>query len=609
MLKIMLSLALILVLLSSSIMTSKVSGTSDISTSSDISVNLAAAPITLNLTTAPTAPITIDSTRHYFSYGGQTVALIGISGEYLPHIEQPHAHRYDQYCTYKAPSTTYANTYIKCLDFLKARGLNKIQMWLSLNQSPKLEDPLLQNEADPFPHEQPFDYAGNRKWKIGADTDASKWDEEFFNRVQTVVQQAQNRGIIVEVVLFDPWTGRGWGNPANIRSPWYRGNNVENIGFTDEKYFVSFEGGTKAAEDAANTQNARMRRIQVSFMKKVADKLNIANLHNFYWQLANEPDVEGVASESAIFNWHNYMAQELRTHEDNNYGRHHLISVNYSKRNPLSNLPPEAELVNGHYVQIQTNGQPDIAKFGAIKLVRSPLGTSLNRIIGFNETKITGIGGPASGTAASTRAEAWEFMLNSGGVYDHLSYNWFSNNESKDIRRQLGLLSQLFDKFPIANMTRMASNTSGWVQGLPPWSNPTTTAGVTSNYYWAAMSRPDFYYVLHIHHSVLSPEPQFTRYEPKPTNNAYNDSNLRVNLGNTSGCFEVTWHDPSAPLPPGVTNRDTLPTVNPISNGTTNVFFINWTASSTNYVALPFYPNYSYDIFLRVRRISTTPCS
>ena len=61
---------------------------------------------------------------------------------------------------------------------------------------------------------------------------------------------------------------------------------------------------------------------------------------------------------------------------------------------------------------------------------------------------------------------------------------------------------------------------------------------------------------------------------------------------------------------PGVTNRDYIPNVDPIPNASgTKYFFVNWTASSTNYITLPFYPNYSYDVFLRIRRISTTPCT
>ena len=91
------------------------------------------------------APLTLDTNPQYFNYNGQTIALVGYSGEYLPHVRQPLQN--DNYCTY--------DSYQACIDDLTSRGINKIRMWLGVNHSPGIALDALSVSPAPICKAQP----------------------------------------------------------------------------------------------------------------------------------------------------------------------------------------------------------------------------------------------------------------------------------------------------------------------------------------------------------------------------------------------------------------------------------------------------------------------
>src|SRR5258706_5310561 len=143
------------------------------------------------------AQVTTDSNPHYLDYNGPTIVLIGMSSEYLPHVTRPG--QQGSLCTWES--------YLTCLNDLQAKGLNKMQLWVSLNSSIGLQDCNTTNTlnpnstvAVPYNYEQPFFWNG-AKWRL------DRYEPNFWSRLNQVITDAGTRGIVVEVTLFDPWDG------------------------------------------------------------------------------------------------------------------------------------------------------------------------------------------------------------------------------------------------------------------------------------------------------------------------------------------------------------------------------------------------------------------
>ncbi len=392
--------------------------------------------------------------------------------------------------------------------------------------------------------------------------------------------------MIVEIVFFDPWSG-DW----NL-GPWKSTQNVNTIGFSLRKFFVSFDNGSG---DLAGGVNQTARIEQVEMMKKVVARLN--GYKNVYWQIANEPEINsanGVTGAQAI-TWHRSMIQQLYCYEDTLPGGHHLIGVNYHTGTALASVPnafspcatgpvPRIDIVNGHYVELN-----DTSRHAAIRMIRNyhlgPLG-SLNRIFGFNEGRWSGQAGIGGITGEAARAEAWEFMLNEGGVYDRYDLNKGSAR-SLDARRYLQYLADFLKGFDLRFMTRANTSPPPWAQGVaayPP--DPLGTACRTSACtFSAAMHWTRNQYALYIHHSKIlngAGDPNFRAYEPvfDTTPPTYQE-NLQLALGNQVATFVAEWVDPATGGTIGA----------PVT--------INWPGSGTFPLTSP---QYSFDIALRIKR-------
>ncbi len=584
----------------------------------------------------------------YFDYENKTVALVGMSGSYLPHVARKRLNSwgplgngkngyYDpvfENCTYdtiggNVPGYTPALAKRKfhvCIDQLRDAGMNHTQIWVALNHSVGR----LRNEgtnprtnpvstAAPYDNEQPFKLT-NGKW------DLNTFDDQFFTNLKAVVKYAQDQGILVGVVLFDPWSGLTNGQPTI--SPWYPANNSNvntagavGLGFTNPKYFArsditNFTSTTNTAGDPNKAidslgDNVKLRTIQVNLMKRTA--LELKDLKNFYWVLANEPDFRGEdnAIGQPLVTWLRFMARSLWNYEEGLAGKpHHLIAVNamtnpvnitgYPATNPLPapgtfNQVIEAmardlkiDIITSHYVSL-TKNVPKINnadRFGGIELLRSynsytavgPDGHNTKRW-GFTEGASSGIAGwdppyaPTAifrvfdndYTAAHVRVEAWEFLTNGGAVFDHLAFRWgnvaattgtapYNSGgfaQANLARDQLGYLSNFFKSLNLNKMTRTMFNaTNSWIHQPPSY---------IARSYWAAMSRPSEslhkqQFIFYFHRSALVDDD--VRYEVWNTGGTNPKLNLSVknlsgNINGERGCYRADWYYPSGKTPTG----------------------------------------------------------
>ncbi|HEV7509467.1 MAG TPA: hypothetical protein VGS07_31625 [Thermoanaerobaculia bacterium] len=96
--------------------------------------------------------------------------------------------------------------------------------------------------------------------------------------------------------------------------------------------------------------------------------------------------------------------------------------------------------------------EPSQGDYGAIELIRTKNVATrgiTGRAFGFNEGRST----PDPTTAQSARAEAWEFALNEGGLYDNYNLRLYSSTgtidaETDRVFNQLGKLKNFVKNLP-----------------------------------------------------------------------------------------------------------------------------------------------------------------
>lgn len=586
---------------------------------------------TTPLSLAPTSQLSRDANARYFNYAGDTIQLLGISGSYLPHVTRNRHRNYNQpsppinpvkeYCTYDLVQKTDGTTAYKyqlCIDQLKQAGLNHLRLWVASNHSVgkrPVERGDLADGTKPYLYEQPFAWDDAKgKWNLDQWSPVNPTDADgYFKRLYNVVKYCQDKGIIVGVTLFDPWSGWDEALDQPTRSPWYEGNNYSakypnGVGFTDPYLFVKAEDPTKNPETEEidiDPRNKEMRLQQVRLIQRTINALY--PLNNYYYELANEPERSNVLG-AAVVNWHKYMAKKLWDWEQHKGGRHHLIAANLSTKDAIDGLIPDSriDIINGHYVHFEGNMGSVLEdnRMAAIKLLRAYnlyrndglQGLSNTKIWGFNEGRISGIpttspdlyheGDPVTG--AGVRIEAWEFMLNGGGLFDHLSYRWANPLAadnfpvSDESRKFLGYLSRFLNTIPLAGMKRTTGNqTAKWIANLPVYGSP----------YWAAMSNGNVH-LLYLHQSTISNH-GFAKYNPKPGSSFTNTITVQ-NLGTTTGNYTAEWYRPD-----GSGNSVTNGVLQPLGAFTTT---FPWSPGQTRNLTTP---AYGPDIVLKITRNPT----
>jgi hypothetical protein len=231
------------------------------------------------------------------------------------------------------------------------------------------------------------------------------------------------------------------------------------------------------------------------------------------------------------------------------------------------------DIVTSHYVNLNTDTDRGTTvvqgsdRYGAMELLRTwntydvngmPSGTN-NKRWGFSENRPTGVThydqnvtpplvrDDTAWAADSVRVEAWEFMLNGGALYDHLSYRWgnpsAADNElqADRARVQLGYLGNFMNTIRLDGMKRMMSGVANsWIENPPAYGSP----------FWAAMSRPKTVdnsvthyqeFLFYAHRS----QNKGVKYDAYHANNLTTTISIKVrNLGN-SGCYKAEWFYPS----------------------------------------------------------------
>ena len=139
--------------------------------------------------------------------------------------------------------------------------------------------------------------------------DLTQFNQAYFDRLRTRVQDAGARGIYVSIMLFDGWSvttkpGSSANNPW-LGHPFNVANNVNGINPDANGDGLGIEVQTLA--------NASITALQDAYVRKVIDAVN--DLDNVLYEIDNEGDATSKA-------WQYHMIQLIRDYEATKPNRH-----------------------------------------------------------------------------------------------------------------------------------------------------------------------------------------------------------------------------------------------------------------------------------------------
>jgi len=156
----------------------------------------------------------------------------------------------------------------------------------------------------------PYPYARmNGKYNL------SVWNEEYWNKFRTFLQETKNRGIIVQVEVWDRWNESGRsdvriaGDAGWFESP-YNPNNNSTYSWESSPLLIK---GIKTPfynefHLAANTNDPVLLPVQQQFINRIVDEVMDNGFNHVLFQIDNESGIGDATLEPDPY-WANYIRQ------------------------------------------------------------------------------------------------------------------------------------------------------------------------------------------------------------------------------------------------------------------------------------------------------------
>lgn len=343
----------------------------------------------------------------------------------------------------------------------------------------------------------------------GKKYDLDRWNPAYFQRLKDFLRRAEERGVIVELVLFC----RMYTDENHWKvSPLHPDNNLQGEAWRGLSYrrFMTLD-----SKELVERQRA--------FVRKIVSELR--DVPNVYFEVANEPASGRHDSAFAkdVHAWHEAIIDEIVSAEAALPPEsRHMIAYNdhYAPGPGIGPIPrPQSvHILNGHYLWKMEDLLAEAGK---------------GRAVAFDETRW--IAHPRFGEygntmkPASGRVEAWEFMMGGGAVYSNLNFAYQPGNErgaspeSDEFKQYMRNLKEFLTSF---DFVRMRPDRGVLAGGLP--------AGSTGR----ALGEPGRQYAIYIHHSKAARGRNY--YEP---NEEPRTLNLELDL--PAGSYRVEWVRPT----------------------------------------------------------------
>lgn len=363
---------------------------------------------------------------HYFFWRGKPTVLI-TSGEHYGMVINPDL------------------DYRRYLETLRADGLNYTRIFAGAYVEKPGAFGIARNNLAPGPGKflAPWarspvaGYAGG-----GNKFDLARWNPDYFKRLTDFVQEAGQRGIVVEVTLFSSiYNGEQWSF-----SPFNPTNNVNGTRLTDwRRLHTRTNDGLLVMQEAYVRQIVRALNSHDNIFYELqnepwSDHHTMGDLINPY--LPDTPEFPNAVeiTTAASLEWQATVASWI-TREESALPQRHLIAQNIANfRLPVreTDIAPGVGILNFHYAY------PEAVAWNY----------GLARVIGYDES---GFAGSADETY---RREAWAFLMAGGALFNHLDYSFTAGAEdgtdtalngpgggSPALRRQLNVLGEFIRSF------------------------------------------------------------------------------------------------------------------------------------------------------------------
>jgi PKD repeat protein len=531
------------------------------------------------------SPVTLSPSKHYFQgfkANQKMNFLVGLTPEYLCHVSQPT--REGEYCTlknhvarFKEMSTNRNNVFRLETIFNHSPG------WMTVCNTPAHPDacpglPVKACCGTVFDHEQPFHYITSKnKWCLnrpaskGSSTLTADLDCQYLANLEQVVCDAYLKDIAVEVSLFNVWDGR-WGT-----SPFNSDNtapvNGKAQGFTAKGNFMTLSGSQQDTE-ARNAQKAAVKEIVKRLMKYPNVIWEVANEPDLIPEVGKDPDLINPPTVAEVFAWQIEMVKEI-INNDSPKGTPkkaaHLIELEGFTDTSINGLDYRVDIETSHYTEMGSYTEQGVSKprHGALELLQgkySTITSPIGRAIGFNENTTI-----PSRTAADVRAEAWEFALGGGALFNGYSTD-YDDGEVVKLRGQLKLLSDFMNKpgtvqLGLKSLDDMRQTSckdivhcieTDWFKGVPERNalDEGSCTNTNAKAYWSAL-KTNTEYALYIHHGTIV-HPDFGAYRAISCGNGgsrgYQLTNFYYKVEKT-GCYLEWTVDPETGMDKLKTHR------------------------------------------------------
>ncbi len=394
--------------------------------------------------------------------------------------------------------------YVPYLDMLAAYGLNYTRIYAGAYLEPEhyfIQD----NSLGPRigRHCLPWGRSAEPGYPLGGNRfDLDQWNPQYFTRLKDFVSQADKRGIVVEVCMYNAMYPDTW-----AKMPLYHENNLQGV-------------GKCACKDFQTVKDPVLLAYQKAYVSKITTELN--SYDNVILEICDEPGIHGTPTEEYT-PWLEALVEAVAAAERALPNRHLIAQQVCGTLGGAGDISgnPQVTLIVSQYIGSTAGGQ-----FGGIQLLDASY--DLEKPIELNETAYYPIWYKGDGAAAS-RVEAWEFIIGGGAGFNHLN-GLFSttNTAAKDcgnepVLQALQNLLKFMKRFDFIRMRR----------------DPNLIAGGVPEGAWArAISEPGSQAALYLHHSSC---PDGVKYVVQPGN--YQET-LQINLA--SGKYHAEWIDPAS---------------------------------------------------------------
>lgn len=359
--------------------------------------------------------------------------------------------------------------YTAYLDALASYGLNYTRIYPGYLFEPK-DKFIVGNSLAPRPEALILPWARSAEpgYILGGNKyDLSAWDEAYFQRLTAFLACAEARGIVVEICFFNCQYPDTW--PL---SPLYHTNNIQGVGQCDHI------GAQTLDADPA------LVRYEAAYVEAITRAANPYG--NVILEVCDEVNVLGTPLAKGG-PWIAHMVQTIRETERALPNRH-LVAQQVT--GPLGgpcdfSADPEVDIIVGQYVWETTDEQE-----GGIKALDFEY--EHDKPIELNETNYYPVWYQGD-RVASSRAEAWEFIVGGGASFNHLNGLFTAHDpagateENAEICGALRNLAAFMDGF---NFVAMRQDRTMRLVGGPP------------NTLCRGLSEPGKQYALYLHHST-----------------------------------------------------------------------------------------------------------